>query len=228
MSKLGDAAVLKQQLATQVSQISNIVNAKAKNVAQRESMLRQGQLPSDNAQSLERNVARNVGPMLAPGNLGDINKIIWPYWFSTDVPDTALGVNETFQTGFSITQEAAFIMMSFTKTVYVGDGGDPEVWTALNPNDESSPANLAPGLTFTLRDGSSSRQLYDRPIEIGLYGNPRFPTKFPRPIMFMPNQVVQIAFANSHPTARYAAQITAFGYRMRIEDAERFLSLVYA
>jgi hypothetical protein len=215
-----------QRLRSQVDSLSQIVQSKARNLDMKENQLRQGQISVENARDLEVNMNRNLGPMLAPGNLGDINKIIWPYYFSTELPAEPIGPNETFQTGFSITQEAAFIMMSYTKVVYDATPPFDVAWQYLNPNEDGID-NLAPELTFTFRDGSSSRQFFNSAIEIGHYGNPRFPTKFPRPIMFLPNQSVQVAFVNSHPTREYVPILTAFGYRMRIEDAQNLLSLVY-
>lgn len=212
-----------QKLQSQVSSISQALEAKERALNEKESRIRQGQIPINNSKDLERQMAQNLGPMLAPANLGDINKIIWPYFFTTDSTQE-IGPNETLQTGFSITQEAAFIMMSFTKTVYESSAGQ---WVYLDPNDNSY-SSRAPDLTFTIRDGSSSRSFVNRPIELGHYGNPRFPTKFPRPMMFLPNQTVEVSFINSHPSKTYVPSITCFGYRMRIEDAQRFLSLVYA
>jgi hypothetical protein len=214
-----------QKLQGQVVSLANMVGAKEKNLAEKESQIRQGQIPNNGPQDLEKNMRRNLGPMLAPGNLGDINKVIWPYYFSTEVPDAGISLDQTFQTGFSVTQEAAFIMMSFTKTVYVDNGAGN--WVYLNPNDESNIINQAPNLTFTMRDGSSSRQFYNQPMQMQNYGNPRFPTKLPRPIMLLPNQVMQVSFVNSHPSVSYVPMMTFFGYRMRIEDAQNFLSLVY-
>lgn len=213
-------------LRNQVSSIKNIVDKKADTLVQREALIRQGQVPMNNARDLGRNLQRNLGPMLAPGNVGDINKIIWPFYFSTEIPENSLGQNETFQTGFSVTQEASFILMSLTKTVYIETA--PNEFIYADPNETSTAVNSCPGLQFTLRDGSSSRQFFNFPMEIGHYGNPRFPTKLPRPIMFLPNQNVQIAFTNTHPTNKYLPIITGFGYRMRVEDAQKFLSLVYA
>ena len=215
-----------QKLQSQVSNISEMVNSKERAVNDKLSRMRQGQVPVENARDLEYQMNKNLGPMLAPSNLGDINKIIWPYFFSTEVPNSPIGPNETFQSGFSITQEAAFIMMSFTKSVYEVDTNTSQ-WTYLDPNADDYNSR-APNLTFSLRDGSSSRQFFNRPIELAHYGNPRFPTKFPRPIMLLPNQVMEVSFVNSHPTKTYVPFITAFGYRMRIEDAQKFLSLVYA
>jgi hypothetical protein len=216
---------IQSKLTSQVNNISAALNAKEANLSQRESQIKQGLQPVYGAQDLEKNLARTFGPM-APGNLGDINKVIWPFWFTTDTPTTPIAANETFQTSFSITQEAAFIMMSFTKAVYRADLGN---WQYLDPNDPTDVYGKAPGLVFTLRDGSSSRQFFNSiAIPAGAYGNPRFPSKLPRPIMFLPNQVVEVSFFNNDPVASYVPLLTAFGYRMRIEDAQRFLSLVYA
>lgn len=225
-----------QKLQQQVNGIAALVNSKEKSIQIRESQLKQNQAQlngmrgmrgmgaNNPAANLQANVATSAGQMLTPGNIGDINSVIWPFYFPTDLLDSALGPNETFQTGFSVTQEAAFVMMSFTTTIYLVEGEDPnESWTYLDPDQ----GETAPGLTFTLRDGSSSRQFYNQPIPISGYGNPRFPTKFPRPMMLLPNQVMQVQFTNSHPTNSYFPLLTAFGYRIRIDDAQKLLSLVY-
>lgn len=215
-----------QDLRRQVQGIADIVNSKSKNLEVKESLLRQGQIPSTDPRDIEKNLSRNLGPILAPGNLGDINKIIWPYFFSTAVPEATLSPGQNLQTGFQVTQEAAFILMSFTKTVY-SNNSITNQWIYLDPNDEADQTNQAPGLTFTLRDGSSSRQFFNRPIPLSCYGNPRFPTKLPRPVMLLPNQIMQVQFNNSHPSNDYVPFLTFFGYRMRVEDAQNFLGLVY-
>lgn len=212
-------------LQNQVSNIAQIVDSKAKSIERQESLVRQGRLPNNSAQQLNYNLRNGIGPMLAPGNIGDINSVIWPFYFTTDVPDNPLASNQTFQTGFSVTQEAAFIFMSFTKAIYLVEGEAPnDSWTYLDP-DAGQPS--APGLVFTLRDGSSSRQLFNTPMNIDHFGNPRFPTKFPRPVMLLPNQVMQIAFTNNHASNVYVPFITAFGYRVKIDQAQKLLSLVY-
>lgn len=210
-----------QILRDQVTSLAQFVESKEKQIKQQESLIAQGQMPSNAPQNLQYNLQHSLGPLMAPGNVGDLNSVIWPYYFTTETPDSSLAPNQTFQTGFSVTQEAAFIMMSFTKTVYLDTAGQ---WGYLDENLNPS----APGLQFTFRDGSSSRQLFNTPINMDLYGNPRFPSKFSRPIMLLPNQVMQIQFINTHPTNSYVPFITAFGYRIRIEEAQKFLSLVYA
>ncbi len=212
-------------LQRQVTAIQKIVDSKEQAISVRESQLRQGQVPNNSAQNLQWNLSNALGPQLTPGNIGDINSVIWPFYFTTDIPSAPIEPGQSFLTGFSVTQEAAFIFMSFTKTVYLVEGDAPdESWTYLPP---APFAASAPGLVFTLRDGSSSRQLYNTPTNLDHYGSPRFPTKFPRPVMLLPNQVMQIAFTNTHSSNRYVPFITAFGYRIRIDQAQQLLSLVY-
>lgn len=215
----------------QLQNIASIVNAKERSIKERESLLKQGQRTlgrgmGNAPEDLIANIRNAAGMEFSPGNIGDINSVIWPFYFPTEKPLAPIAVNETFETGFSVTQEAAFIFMSFVKTVHqVEDFGGPgESWTYLDPD---IPGPSAPGLTFTLRDGSSSRQLFNTPMNVDLYGNPRFPTIYPRPIMLLPNQVMQVAFTNSQPVNEYFPQITAFGYRIRIDQARKLLSLVY-
>lgn len=214
-----------EKLQNQVQSFTAFLDSKEKNLDVLESQLKSGTIPNNGPQSLQFNMNNSLGPMLTPGNIGDINSVIWPYWFSTDIPSAPLAFGQSLQTGFSVNYEAAFIWMSYTKAVYLVEGEQPnDSWTYLDP-DAAQPS--APGLTFTIRDGSSSRQFFNTPILTDHYGNPRFPSKFPRPMMCLPNQVMQIQFTNSHPTNLYVPFITAFGYRMRVDQAKQLLSLVY-
>ena len=218
-----------QKVKSQVDTMSAHLDAREKGLSMRESLARQQQTPNANARDLEFNMRNNMAA-LAPGNVGDINKIIWPYWFSTPAPATPIGAGQNFQTSFSITQEAAFIMMSFTKAVYKVNPDNANAWEFLDPNNLNAPIYQAPGLAFTIRDSSSSRQFFNTPIPLSNYGNQRFPSKFPRPLLFLPRQQVQVAFYNQLTNANvsYVPFITFFGYRMRIEDAQALKGLVYA
>lgn len=212
-----------QALQNQVMTLKNLVDAKEGVLQSKESQLRQGQLPVTGPRALKANMDRAMQEM-SPGNVGDINRVIWPYYFTTQGPATAEGVgpNETLQSGFTVTQEAAFIVMSYTKAVYNVDPVS-NYWTYNDPNANQQ----TPGLFFTLRDTQSGRDFFNVPIALDNYGNPRFPTKLPRPIMFLPNSNVQVNFINSNPINQYAPFITFFGYRIRIEDAQNLLGLVY-
>ena len=53
-----------QDLRRQVQGIADIVNSKSKNLEVKESLLRQGQIPSTDPRDIEKNLSRNLGPIL--------------------------------------------------------------------------------------------------------------------------------------------------------------------
>lgn len=213
-----------QDLRTQIDKLTYHAEQKEKLLAQKESSLRQGQLPQNSVRDLEINMARNLG-MLAPGNVGDLNKVIWPYYFTTEIPTEPIGNAETLQTGFQVTQEASFILMSYVKTVYLANQSP---WEYLDPNNYDNLTTRAPGLSYTLRDGTSTRQFFNSiPPSMGQSGNPLFPSKLPRPILLLPNQKIEVNFINRHVSNLYVPSMTFFGYRIRSEHAKEIMSLVY-
>lgn len=177
---------------------------------------------NNSAQDLYRNIKRNVPAQLMPGNVGDLNRVIWPFWFTFSAPELAPGQSSTGQ--LSITQEAAFIWMAFTKTVFKKTTG-PTAYTAIDPAQEDSTGS-ANGLTFQLRDSQSSRVFSQGLISLDAFGDPRYPSVLQTPVMFLPNSTVEVTYNNADATATYVPYITLFGYRVRLQDAEQILSLV--
>ncbi len=173
---------------------------------------------------LERNMLNAKLGSLMPGNVGDINKIVWPFWFSFNAPELAPNVSS--QASFSVSQEAAFIWMSFTKVVFKRTGGGPNYdYTAIDASDETASGD-ADDLTVYFKDSQSSRQFGRNPMPIDVVGSPQDPTVFTTPIMFLPNANVEAYYSNSHASNIYVPFITAFGYRVRIENAQEILSLI--
>lgn len=215
------------KLRKQVADISAVVESKERVISEQESRIRQNIVPTTGARALERNVAAQMGP-LAPANVGEMNKIAWPFFFSTDrMGSQGISQGQTLQSNFNVTQEAAFILMSYTKCVYKTNQPAPNTpWNYIDPNIDGLEGQ-APGLYFTLRDASSMRQFFNSPIPLGAYGNPNFPSKLPRPIMLLPNQMMEVSFQNTHPSNVYLPQLTFFGYRIRLEDSQRYLSLIH-
>jgi hypothetical protein len=161
---------------------------------------------------------------LMPGNVGDINKIVWPFWFTFNAPVLSPGTSSTAT--FTVSQEAAFIWMSFSKAVFLRTGTAPNwTYTAIDPNDESA-AGDADGLNVIFRDSQSSRTFQRNPMPLDAYGLPEFPTVLNTPLMFLPNSTVEAQYSNTNNTNTYVPWITFFGYRVRIEDAHEILSLV--
>ena len=160
--------------------------------------------------------------MLRPGNVGDINRVIWPFWFTfTPAPELAPG--ESSSASFAVTQEASFVAMAITKTVHNLTVGP--TYTYVDPGDETG-AGETPGLSFFLRDAQSSRVFMQSTIELDHIGAPRFPTILAQPMLFLPNSVVEAGYTNSNASNTYVPFVTLFGYRLRIEESEKIRSLV--
>lgn len=203
--------------------------ADAKRLAVREAHLRsdeaaasQGLLPGDTAQQLKANIDASVPPYMAPGDIGGVYRSIWPFWFTFPAP--RLEPNQNSTVSFTVTQEAAFIFMSMTKAAFIETAG-PFNLTWVNPDDETA-AGLTPGLKWTLRDAQSTRLFTQNPVDLDHVGNPRWPTVMPSPVFFLPNSVVEFSHFNTHPANIYIPFVTFFGYRIRIQDADKMLSTV--
>lgn len=161
---------------------------------------------------------------LYPGNVGDINKVVWPFWFTFNAPVLTTGTSST--ASFTVSQEAAFIWMSFSKVVFLRTGAGPAyTYTAIDPNDETV-AGEANGLKVVFRDSQSSRTFQRNPMPLDAYGVPEYPTVLSTPMMFLPNSTIEAQYSNSDATNVYVPWITFFGYRVRVENAEEILSLV--
>ncbi len=216
---------LLQKLTAQIQQQQAFLDSKESQLNQMQQNLTSGVVPTtaDGGRGLEANMRNNLPWQLQPGNLGDINSVIWPFQFVTQNIESAPNTN--VRTGFQVTQEAAFVWMSFVKVVYAVDGGGN--MTYIDP-DQPGNAGQAYDLAFTVRDSQSQRSYENLPTDINTVGHPRWPTKYPRPMLLLPNSNTEISFQNSNDVNTYVAFIVPFGYRIRIQDAQNILSLIYA
>lgn len=185
------------------------------------SLQRQGLPTQQSASGLKETLDRALPATLRPGNVGSINRVIWPFWFTFSAPE--LAPNSSSQGFVTITQEAAFVMMSYSKAIYKKTAGP--VYTYVDPNDYTS-AGSVDGLKFTLKDAQSTRTFHNSPLEIDTVGVPEFPSVLPTPILFLPNSTIEITYQNDNASDTYVPFVTLFGYRVRIEDAQRILSTV--
>lgn len=185
------------------------------------SLQRQGLPQVRGAMSLKQNLDAALPASMRPGNVGSINRVIWPFWFTFTAPE--LAPNAASQGFTTITQEAAFVLMSYTKAVYKKTVGP--IYTYVDPDDYTS-AGQTDGLKFTLRDAQSTRTFHNAPLELDSVGNPQFPSILPTPILFLPNSTIEVTYQNDNASDTYVPFITMFGYRVRIEDAQKILSTV--
>lgn len=175
-------------------------------------------------QKLRYQMQSNVPQKLRPGNLGDLNSVIWPFFFTFSAPELEPGRSSISLT--TVTQEAAFIWTSYTKAVYRRSGGAaPYNYTYIDPS-QAGATGQASGLQFTLQDTSSTRTFHNSPMSLDMVGDPMFPSVLPTPMMFLPNSTIQCFYANQSASDVYVPFITLFGYRVRLDDYYSVLSTV--
>lgn len=203
--------ILRQMQRNQVMQ---------KKLDQHQAALKTGGSPQKTGENLKNS---HLGGLM-PGNVGDINKVVWPFWYTFPAPELAPGVSSTGS--FTVSQEAAFIWMSFTASVFLRSGAGPNyTYTAIDTDDETA-AGMINGLSIVFRDAQSSRVFQRNPMPLEAFGSPAFPTVLRSPVMFLPNSTVECLFNNSDAANVYVPFISFFGYRVRIQDAQNILSLV--
>lgn len=199
-------------------------NEQNRNNRMRQQIMRQqGTHPLNSARDLSKHMD-SLPSFMRPGNVGAINEVIWPFWFTGTAPELAPGSSGTSFT--TITQEAAFVMMAYTKAVYKRSGVlGSYVYTFVDSLNEEA-VGQTDGLAFTIKDSASTRTFHNKPLEIDQVGGGEFPSVLPTPIMFLPNSNIEITYNNNNATDTYVPFITFFGYRVRVDEAQKLLSTV--
>lgn len=159
---------------------------------------------------------------LATGNVGDINSIVWPFYFSTKLVSVPRGFTTT--ANITVTQEAPFIFHAISKSVYTVENIGTQTEKVNYVNFEKG--QRADDLSLTINDSSSGKSFFDQPINIDHFGSGTKPTKLDSPHMMLPNSNVEINLYNESATIDYKVQVTLLGYRVRIENSQDLLSLV--
>jgi len=179
---------------------------------------------------LQEKFSRGILSGIQPGNIGDINRVIWPFAFQFQsqngaVADIAPGQSQTLS--FSVTQEAGFLMRTISHSTFRLVGANYEY---IDPFFFDESVNSPNGLTYTLQDAVSSRlftgALQGRTSkEVSLMGNANFPSIYPSTVFLLPNQTMLLNLSNSG-SETFRTFVTVWGYRIRVEDAQKILSTV--
>lgn len=180
------------------------------------------QVPTTGPMSLQSNLM-SVAKKLRPGNLGDINRVVWPFWFTTS--KVTLVPNSVSQANVTVTQEAAFIWLGHTKAVFLEEPGNAGNYNYIDPEqpDASAKAN---NLTMVIRDSQSSRVFMNKSIDVNQVGTWKYPTILPTPQLILPNSNLEFQFSNSDQNNTYRPFVTIYGLRVRIQDAQDILSTI--
>lgn len=176
-------------------------------------------------QGLRKSLDGILSASLAPQNVGQINKVAWPFYYTVDfdlstTPDWPdLTSNTRLTSSFQVSQEAAFLMMGIFR----------------HANDYSDGGDLGP-LTIEYRDRQSSRFFNDSPIPIQMFGKAGYVTYFPVPMILLPNAFFELIMSThlaagitqaTPPGATGKHTFTIMGYRIRIDDAKKVLSSIF-
>jgi len=167
-------------------------------------------------QKLERSFRQFLPESHIPGNVGGLNRVAWDFNFVVDFDfgiapafDNTVSQTQEFQN----TQEAAFIILASSRA------------------SSSDVAAKAP-LTIDFKDRQSSRFLMDRPIPFQALGSRSRESIMTTPFLLMPNAKLQVTIAGftTFPVTvagPNAHQLRFFGYRIRVEDADKVLTAVF-
>lgn len=156
---------------------------------------------------------------MVPGNVGNLNTVVWPFWYETDFnfgtdPTILPGLSQT--QSFQVSQEAAFILMAIGRSADAySESGDLGPWQ------------------INIRDRQSSRQINDAPIPLQMIGTKSNPAIFPTPYLLYPNAFIDVTM-NTWQTVPQTTigsgihRLTYFGYRVRLGDSGNLLSTVFS
>lgn len=163
---------------------------------------------------------KNKTPDVVSSGIRDVNKVIWPFTFSTGFLETSSSI--TFaEKNITITQEAAFVVTQMIKQVFKKIGPNNYEW--VDPRDISQRVE---DLYFTLSDPQSGRNFHREPMLVEHIGDSLFPTKMLSRPLILPNSSLNVKLYNQSASLNYFTNISLIGYRVRIEDAQELLGLV--
>jgi len=215
------------QIASECEQLGNeLKNIKASTrriKARRQALMSQSQVAGGN--SLSHNLKKVLPQHLMPTNIGHINVAKWPFYYSVEFDLTTtndwpnLTSNTKVVSSFQVSQEAAFLFTGITRHA--------------NDADQSGDDGM---FNLEFRDRQSSRFFNEEPIPLQMVGIKGYQTVLPTPFLVMPNAFFEVTLAThiadgvsiaSSGNAEGKHTLTFWGYRMRIEDAQKVLSTAY-
>lgn len=186
-----------------------------------------GLITNNTAKDLAYNIQQREGNVLLPGNVGQINEVIWPFFYTSrdqnrQVP--LLPPGSSVLSSFTVTQEAAFVIMSYQKAVFIVDPQTGDV-SYIDPGQPDAGAK-SNGLNVTFRDAQSSRVFNDEPTDINQLGFWKKPSVLQAPMLLLPNSTFEVEYSNDDTNNTYQVLMTFQGYRVRIDQARELLSTI--
>lgn len=210
------------------AEISKLTNLK-RNLRQREQDIKArekymsdpSQFQFNSVKQLKSDLGSALAPHMMPVNVGALNEVAWPFYFQAGVD---FGTNPLISSSnhakgfFQVDQEAAFLLMSIS-VMYDVDSAN------------LSACRKAP-LQVDFIDRQSSRRFNSEPVPIQMIGDNSTPLILPTPMLVMPNAFMDLDVSGINPIAQAkvgsgSIQFSLFGYRTRIENANKVLSTIF-
>ena len=213
------------QIDSELQRLSNLkrqLRQQEKNIDVRSKMLTEpSQFQYNSTKALRNTLSGALAPHMMPVNVGALNEVAWPFWFQAEVDfgtSPILAQNIMKKTFFQIDQEASFLLMSITTNF----GKDVNNLSAL----ERAPVQVE------FIDRQSSRRFNNAPIPLQMLGNNSNPTILPTPMLIMPNAFFDIQVSGLWPNPKQyigsgLLEFSFFGYRTRVENADKVLSTIF-
>lgn len=158
-----------------------------------------------------------------PPNLAKFKDYSWG--FEQIAYTTAMAPNTTQTISSSISQEAAFIWTHLSKQVFIQ--ANTNEYTYVDPYAPTYAARVSPGLSLTIRDPQSDRQLIQDPIPLDDVGDGIFPSPF-MPMLFLNSSQIEAIVNNDNAANTYLVFLTFYGFKIRVDDLAELSSTVYA
>jgi hypothetical protein len=201
-------------LKRQLRQREKSINARALYLSQ------PSQFQNNNVKNLKNELVAALAPHMLPGNVGALNEVAWPFYFQTIIDfdtDPTISSNTIQRASFQVDQEASFILMSVSVQFGVDANG--------------SALSTAP-LAVEFIDRQSSRRFNSGPAPIQTFGSNSLPSVLPTGMLLMPNafldtEVRGIPLVAQSFVGSGEMQFSFFGYRTRVENAEKVLSTIF-
>lgn len=213
------------QIEAEINKLTNLkrdLRNREISIRAREQYLNQPQqFQANNLKQLKSDMGASLAPHMMPVNVGALNEVAWPFYFQASVDfgtDPSISTNNRKKGYFQVDQEAAFLMMSVS------------VMYGVDTNNLSA-CRKSP-LQVEFIDRQSSRRFNSSPVPVQMIGDNSSPLIFPTPMLVMPNAFMDIEVSGINDTAQAKTgsgliQFSFFGYRTRIENANKVLSTIF-
>ena len=207
----------------------DVATLNSMNAYQLNQVLRAAQTYNNRIQAANMAKANSIGEELSmepmfTGDLDDLNRLIWPYFYPTEM--ILVPAQGSVTANITVSNEAPFSVMRMSRAVFEYEdlGGGTFNLTYIKPSVDVVKGTLD-GLSYQLVDSQSKRSWSEEPISLDYIGDGKCPHIFDEPFLINPNNNLEVRLYNDTDKS-YFVSVTMFGYKIRVEDAKNIITLV--